>query len=42
MLIGLQEYDYGTVTLDDFEEFSEESIDNIVDFIKKKMDGEKI
>lgn len=32
---------YGTVTLDDFEEFTEESIDDIIDFIQKKMEGEK-
>lgn len=33
---------YGTVTLDDFEEFTEESIDDIIEFIQKKMEGEKI
>lgn len=32
---------YGTVTLDDFEEFTEESIDDIIEFIQKKMEGEK-
>lgn len=32
---------YGTVTLDDFEEFAEESIDDIIEFIQKKMEGEK-
>lgn len=32
---------YGTVTLDDFEEFTEDSIDDIIDFIQKKMEGEK-
>lgn len=31
---------YGTVTLDDFEEFTEESIDDIIEFIQKKMEGE--
>lgn len=32
---------YGTMTLDDFEEFTEESIDDIIEFIQKKMEGEK-
>ncbi len=32
---------YGTVTLDDFEEFTEESVDDIIEFIQKKMEGEK-
>lgn len=32
---------YGTVTLDDFEEFTEESIDDIIEFIQKKMESEK-
>lgn len=33
---------YGTVALDDFEEFTEESINDIIEFIQKKMEGEKI
>lgn len=32
---------YGTVALDDFEEFTEESVDDIIEFIQKKMEGEK-
>lgn len=32
---------YGTVTLDDFEEFTEESIDDIIEFIQKKIEDEK-
>ena len=34
-------FTYGTVTLDDFEEFTEESIDDIIEFIQKKMESEK-
>lgn len=31
---------YGTVTLDDFEEFTEESIDDIIEFVRKKVEEE--
>ncbi len=30
-------FGYGTVKLDDFEEFTEENIDDIINFIHKKM-----
>ena len=33
-------FGYGTMSIDDFEEFSEEKIDDIFKFIQKKTEGE--
>lgn len=33
-------FGYGTMSINDFEEFSEENIDDIINFILKKTEGE--